>query len=83
MEQTIQAFYFDPDYLSDVAARYSAGYNTAKPFPHVVIDNFLPEAVTQRILDEFPSPDSEDWFRWHQRTRSESCRPPPNSAWGR
>ena len=68
MEQTIQAFYFDPDYLSDVAARYSAGYNTAKPFPHVVIDNFLPEAVTQRILDEFPSPDSEDWYRWHQRT---------------
>jgi Rps23 Pro-64 3,4-dihydroxylase Tpa1-like proline 4-hydroxylase len=68
MEQTIQAFYFDSDYLSDVVGRYSAGYNVAKPFPHVVIDDFLPEAVAQRILDEFPSPDSEDWFRWHQQT---------------
>jgi Rps23 Pro-64 3,4-dihydroxylase Tpa1-like proline 4-hydroxylase len=68
MEKTIEAFFFEPDDLSDIAARHSAGYNDAKPFPHVVIDDFLPEAVAQRILDEFPSPDSEDWFRWHQQT---------------
>lgn len=68
MEKMIEAFFFDPDYLSDIAAHYSAGYNAAKPFPHVVIDDFLPEAVTQRILDEFPSPDAEEWFRWQQRT---------------
>src|SRR5580692_5006810 len=30
MEKTIEAFYFDPDYLSEVSARYSAGYNAAK-----------------------------------------------------
>lgn len=68
MEKTIEAFYFDPDYLSDVADRYSAGYNAAKPFPHVVIDDFLPEAVAQRILDEFPSPGAEDWFRFQLGT---------------
>lgn len=68
MEKTIEAFFFDSDYLSDIAERYSKGYNDAEPFPHVVIDDFLPEVVAQRILDEFPSPDAADWFRWQQGT---------------
>jgi Rps23 Pro-64 3,4-dihydroxylase Tpa1-like proline 4-hydroxylase len=68
MEKTIEAFYFDPDYLSDVSALHSAGYKAAKPFPHVVIDDFLPEAVAQRILDEFPSPGADDWYRFQRGT---------------
>ena len=68
MEKTIEAFFFDLDYLSDIVTRYSAGYNAAKPFPHVVIDDFLPEAVVERILDEFPSPDADDWFRFQLGT---------------
>jgi 2OG-Fe(II) oxygenase superfamily len=68
MEKTIEAFYFDPDYLSDIGDRHSPGYNAAKPFPHVVIDDFLPEAVAQRILDEFPSPGADDWYRFQRGT---------------
>jgi Rps23 Pro-64 3,4-dihydroxylase Tpa1-like proline 4-hydroxylase len=68
MEKTVEAFFFDLDYLSDVAARYSASYKVAQPFPHVVIDDFLPEAVGQRILDEFPRPGADDWFRFQRGT---------------
>ncbi|MCB5208086.1 2OG-Fe(II) oxygenase [Methylovorus mays] len=29
-------------------------YQSGEPFPHIVIDNFLPEALAQSILDQFP-----------------------------
>jgi 2-oxoglutarate-Fe(II)-dependent oxygenase superfamily protein len=29
-------------------------YNNAAPFPHIVIEDFLPASVLQRCLDEFP-----------------------------
>jgi hypothetical protein len=39
----------------------AASFTAAKPFPHVVIDDFLPEAVVARVLAEFPEPDTEVW----------------------
>ena len=30
-------------------------YQSARPFPHIVLDNFLPEDLARRILSEFPS----------------------------
>ena len=32
----------------------SSRYCFAEPFPHIVLDNFLPEAVVRRALDNFP-----------------------------
>ncbi len=31
-----------------------AAYGSAQPFPHVVIDNFLPDTILERCLVEFP-----------------------------
>jgi hypothetical protein len=31
-------------------------YGTADPFPHVVIDDFLPEDMARRVAQEFPTP---------------------------
>jgi Rps23 Pro-64 3,4-dihydroxylase Tpa1-like proline 4-hydroxylase len=53
--------YFDPDYLNNLALSHHTEYITAKPFPHIVIDNFLPEPILDEILEEFPKPDSIDW----------------------
>ena len=36
-------------------------YAKAKPFPHVVIDNFLPESLLDDVLTEFPNPKQIDW----------------------
>lgn len=30
-------------------------YNDARPFPHIVIDNFFPDEILDNVLNEFPS----------------------------
>lgn len=37
-------------------------WQNAKPYPHVVIDNFLPEDFAKAISQEFPSADSDFWY---------------------
>jgi len=46
-----------------MAARLAPRYAGASPFPHVVIDDFLPEAVAGRMLAEFPPPEAAAWDR--------------------
>jgi len=40
--------------------RYAAG----EPFPHIVIDDFLPAGLYQRICDDFPGPEASYWDRY-------------------
>lgn len=58
------AYCIDPAYLEDLANKYSERYKSAKPFPHVIIDNFLPEDVLNKILNEFPQAHSIDWQKF-------------------
>jgi hypothetical protein len=46
-----------------MAGRLAPVYAGASPFPHVVIDDFLPEALASRMLAEFPSPYAAAWDR--------------------
>jgi hypothetical protein len=48
-----------------LAATLRTGYPGAHPFPHVVIDDFLPPEVADQALDEFPGPSSIDWVRFN------------------
>lgn len=50
-----------PEYLSAVARRHAAGYRAAQPFPHAVIDDFLPMGAVDRALDAFPAADDPYW----------------------
>ena len=50
-----------PEYLEDLANKYQTEYSSGEPFPHIVIDNFLPQAILDRVLEEFPSPEKIDW----------------------
>ncbi len=50
----------DGVYLSVEAAKQlgenlSGDYCFAEPFPHIVIDNFLPEALIDKIISNFPT----------------------------
>ncbi len=60
---------FDPKRLKALARENRQRYAENQPFPHIVIDNFLPESVTERILAIFPSPEAE---RWESTIRSTS-----------
>lgn len=56
--------YLDAKYLNDLATKYRDDYSKAQPFPHIVIDNFLPESVLENVLKEFPKVGSIDWQKF-------------------
>jgi hypothetical protein len=49
---------------AELAARLAPSYATAAPFPHAVIDDFLPAEAAERVLAEFPRPGDLDWTRF-------------------
>lgn len=58
------SFCLDPKYLQDLALRHRDTYAQAEPFPHIVIDDFLPEFVLESILEEFPKANEIDWQKF-------------------
>ena len=55
-------FRFDRARLTELAEAGRADYASARPFPHVVMDDFLPEAVLDDVLAEFPRARDADWL---------------------
>lgn len=56
--KSIPAFYFEEEKLKSWADEYHDGFVTARPFPHVVIDNFVPEDIHEILIEEFPAIDA-------------------------
>lgn len=66
----VDLFLFDPDELDRLAASRAAAYRSARPFPHIVLDDFLPDAVFAELVASFPGPDELAWVRFdaeHER----------------
>jgi 2OG-Fe(II) oxygenase superfamily len=61
-------FRFDRQQLRELAAARHADYATAQPFPHVVVDDFMPEDVLDEVLSEFPSAGEGGWMRFESET---------------
>lgn len=59
------SFCIDPEYLDNLANQYQESYASAQPYPHIVIDNFLPESVLNAVLDEFPDPETIKWHKFN------------------
>ncbi|MBI3306179.1 MAG: 2OG-Fe(II) oxygenase [Candidatus Omnitrophica bacterium] len=57
-------FFFDPDQLKSISWKYHPHYMSNPPFPHAVIDNFLPEWILDKVLAEFPGKDEIDWIHY-------------------
>lgn len=53
--------FLDPKYLSELSRCLQSSFREAEPFPHVVIDNFLPEEAANRVLKEFPGLEEIEW----------------------
>ena len=58
----MKPFLFDADALSVRATKQREAYARASPFPHAVLDEFLPEEVAQFALEQFPEPSSPIWL---------------------
>lgn len=59
------AYFFDRGELIQRAKSLAPAYRSADPFPHLVLDNFLPEQLLARVLGEFPSAESGSWERYN------------------
>ncbi len=47
-------FLLDAKLARQIGETHAATYAFAEPFPHIVLDNFLPENITRMALNEFP-----------------------------
>jgi hypothetical protein len=47
--------FLDPKKAKRAGEKYSEAYNSNNPFPHIVLDNLLPEAITEGLLANFPA----------------------------
>lgn len=55
---------FDSDRLLALAEQARAAYATAMPFPHCVLDDFLPIEAAERLAQVFPEPERD--VAWQQ-----------------
>lgn len=54
-------YIFDTDTLIRTAQAEHPGFRAARPFPHCVLPEFLPEPALRRVLQAFPEPGSGYW----------------------
>jgi hypothetical protein len=67
---TEDPFIFDYPTVKNLGKDLQATYADGDPFPHIVIDNFLPEEIVRYCLDHFPQklgPESVEFDRDQER----------------
>ena len=70
MTATTLPYVTDPNYLANIAEKYAEQYQNATPFPHVVIDDFLPPEILETILKEYPAPNEIQWREFANKSES-------------
>jgi hypothetical protein len=72
------AFHFEPARLAALADANRTAFASNEPYPHVVIDSFLPEHVLDAVLDELPPVprgDSNDMVPTKATERGKTAHP--------
>lgn len=64
----IKPYYLPADELLRLADENRERFASAKPFPHVVLDDFLPEWVLDTVNEEFPDPGQIPWKEFKKGT---------------
>jgi hypothetical protein len=64
---TAGLFLFDRAQMLERARALKDQYASASPFPHIVIDDFLPTDVAEQVLRAFPPIDDPVWLDWRRR----------------
>jgi hypothetical protein len=60
-------FTFAREHLLRQAEALRDEYRNGRPFPHVVVDDFLPADVATRLVEAFPPPQAPHWLDWRMR----------------
>ncbi len=62
-----EIFVFNTADLLKLADRHCSAYSANSPYPHVVIDDFLPDPIAERLVEIFPKPADAVWLDWRER----------------
>jgi 2OG-Fe(II) oxygenase superfamily len=57
----LELFTFDLAHMRALGRQHHEQYLLGYPFKHVVIDNFLPSAIAEQLLAQFPPPNAESF----------------------
>jgi hypothetical protein len=68
LRRQVASFSFDRDELTQRALQLGPGYQQAKPFPHVVMDDLVPTEVLDSVHSEFPGPGDVSWWTFDSET---------------
>ncbi|MGH8124022.1 MAG: 2OG-Fe(II) oxygenase [Rudaea sp.] len=52
-------YVFDTERLTRIAATRALEFNAVQPYPHIIIDDFLPIARARALAEVFPGPDDD------------------------
>lgn len=65
---------------ADVVEEWRKSFSAALPFPHIVLDDFLPIAHAQFLSERFPSVDHPVWLDWRKRSPHQYGKQGPGNA---
>lgn len=60
-------FVFNTKELTELAQGLRNEFISARPFQHVVFDNFIDLDIANKLVDTFPDKDSSVWLDWKKR----------------
>lgn len=63
------------DKYIELARNLKDEYSNNLPFPHIVIDNFLPGKIAEDVLRSFPSPEEMDKMTYQKKENKIATRP--------
>lgn len=66
-KKDLDEFAYDEKYFGDWTKKLdkiTETFKNAKPYSHVVIDNFLNEEIANKLSETFPRP-NKDWWHFH------------------
>lgn len=71
---------FDEAECTEAGKQLAERYQSAQPFPHIAIDDFVPKSVLHEVLAEFPSSDGHEFFdrdqeRFKYQYHPQECGP--------
>ena len=62
-----EIFVFEASRLLKLAKQHRSTYATNTPYPHAIIEDFLPHRVAERLLAVFPKSNDSAWLDWRKR----------------
>lgn len=65
MSIVIEPFFFDRSRLESLADELVGVYAANQPFPHIVIDGFLPDWVVDAVIGELPETAPDAWIAYN------------------